>query len=175
MEPNPILSRARVQAARAFALAAHGDQRYGTRPYADHLDAVVATLLRFRSDEEEVLVCAGFLHDVLEDTTTTPAQLEQEFGFRVTELVAAVTASPAPTRRERNRDTWPKVIETEGAVRLKLADRIANVEACWETRERRLFMYQHEYMAFRAALWAGDGGAERPMWDALDALLGWLG
>lgn len=169
----PILSRARVQAARGFALVAHGEQRYGSHPYEVHLDAVVQTLLRFRPDEEEVVVCAGYLHDVLEDTSATREELQDRFGYRVLELVEAVTALPGPTRRDRNRLTWAKVALTEGAVRLKLADRIANVEACWAARERRLFMYEREYTAFRAALWSGDGGEERPMWDALDALMGW--
>jgi hypothetical protein len=60
----------------------------------------------------------------------------------------------------------------------ELADRIANVEACWAARDRRLFMYRQEYHEFRAALFPGSTvgpTAENmsQMWAELDDLLGW--
>lgn len=173
MPTSTILTRPRVQAARAFAIEAHADQRYGDRPYAFHLDAVVAELLRFHGDDlEEELVVAAYLHDVLEDTALTDAALQARFGSRVLELVRAVTRETGVTLRERDDATWRKIRETEGAVRLKLADRIANVVACWETRHRLLFKYKSEYVRFRGALWSDARGPERAMWDALDDLLG---
>ena len=50
--------------ARAFALAAHGDQMYGARPYSFHLDAVVRLLSPYGIEAQVI----GYLHDVVEDT-----------------------------------------------------------------------------------------------------------
>lgn len=163
----------RAQAARAFAVEAHGAQRYGAEPYAVHLDAVVANILRFDPNADADTLAAGFLHDVVEDTPVTLDQVMERFGSRVAELVHAVTAEPGATRKERHQRTWPKVVETEGAVRLKLADRIANVEACWAARSRLLFMYHQEYRQFRGGLYASATGVEQAMWAELDRLMGW--
>ena len=53
------------EAVRSFAIAAHGDQRYGDQPYAVHLDRVAGLLAEHGHAE---VVPVGFLHDVLEDT-----------------------------------------------------------------------------------------------------------
>ena len=112
----------RAQAARAFAIEAHGEQRYGKHPYIVHLDAVVEQILRFEPGAGQDTIAAGFLHDVVEDTSVTVEQVMERFGSRVAELVHAVTTEPGATRKERHAATWPKLVETEGAVRLKLAD-----------------------------------------------------
>ena len=174
MPHQDLLSRPRIVAARDYALRAHGDQRYGERPYSFHLDAVVTQILRFHGAEvEEELLVSGFLHDVLEDTPVTADELRERFGSRVTELVHAVTKEPGVTQRERDQVTWQKIVETEAAVRLKLADRVANVESCWETRSRKLFKYKSEYPRFRGALYTDARGPEQQMWTLLDELLGW--
>ncbi len=174
--PSPdILSRPRLVQARGFAVEAHGDQRYGQLPYVFHLDAVVEQLLRFHdADIEEELLVAGYLHDVVEDTTVTAETLRDRFGSRVSELVVAVTKEPGTTLRERDQITWQKIVETEGAVRLKLADRIANVDASWTWRSKKLFRYKSEYPRFRGALFTNASGAEHAMWQALDELLGFV-
>lgn len=152
----------------AFAIRAHRDQRYGDRPYASHLIDVVENLRRFGVDTPE-LVAAAWLHDTVEDTAVTVQEVAERFGPRVAALVSAVTTSPGPTRKERLVHTYPRIAATEGAVLVKLADRIANVEACWSTRDRRLFMYREEYPAFRAALRVE--GEVPQMWAHLDRLL----
>jgi len=62
--------------ARDFAIQAHGDQKYGTKPYVYHLDQVAAICctIKFHYDSE-TLRTAAFLHDVLEDTKVTHAEL----------------------------------------------------------------------------------------------------
>ena len=64
--------------ARAFAVAAHGDQRYGSDPYVVHLSAVRQVLEDFGYDGDFAL--AAWLHDTVEDTEVTVVQLEREFG-----------------------------------------------------------------------------------------------
>ena len=156
--------------AAALAVEAHGSQKYGNRPYVSHLVRVVETLHQFGVVTEE-LETAGWLHDVVEDTATTLDTLRLEFGDRVADLVHAVTTEPGPTREDRNLLTYPKIRATPGATVLKLCDRIANVETCWETRSRKLFMYHREYPGFRSALCDDADHQSLAVWEHLDQLL----
>ena len=152
---------------RAFAERAHRDQQYGEHPYVHHLAAVVAVLERFAVGDPDLLA-AGWLHDVLEDTPTTRAELEAAFGARVAELVWAVTDEPGANRRERKAATLPKTRSVPGATQVKLADRIANAEASRGTSMQG--MYRKELGAFEAALRVP--GEHEPMWDHLRSVLG---
>jgi len=156
--------------AAALAVEAHGLQKYGDRPYVTHLVRVVETLHQFGVVTED-LETAGWLHDVVEDTAVSIRSLRSEFGDRVADLVYAVTTEPGPTRKDRNALTYPKIRDTPGATVLKLCDRIANVESCWETRSPKLFMYHREYPDFRSALRNDADHISLPVWEHLDRLL----
>jgi len=167
----------------AIALRFHGDQKYGTRPYREHLVAVALQAWDGFPNEPD-LWPAAVLHDVLEDTPATPDVLREEgIDSAVIALVVAVTDRPGKNRRERHRATFPVIAEAGPlAVALKCCDRLANVENCWLTRSSLLFMYQQEYREFRAALWPVDldGNLARHRlpgldgaWQKLDTLLGW--
>ncbi len=159
-------------AAEAFAIEAHGKQRYGTHPYAYHLRAVVEVLQRFGFGSVG-LVNAGWLHDTLEDTATRYHDLWDRFGKETADLVEAVTDKPGKNRRERHAATYP-ALRAAGrrAVTLKLADRIANVEHSVDTKNwDKLKMYKKEHADFARYLYdEGDGLDE--MWDHLGGLLG---
>lgn len=166
-----------------FAIKAHGDQKYGKKPYHVHLLDVVNVLRRFHSWEEldQDMINAGWLHDTIEDTDTTYFTIDQQFGNRVANLVDAVTKAQDPdlTRKEANAITYPKIRHFAGAITLKLADRIANVENC-VSHDRvgripgRLFkMYFKERDTFEAELrgrCAGESYINLAMWDRLDSL-----
>ncbi len=173
---------AKVAEARAFALRAHGEQRYGTVPYAVHLDAVVEILRRhgYASDDH---LAAGYLHDVLEDTEATREMLAA-FGASVVQAVAFCSDEPGETRKQRKRATYARmarqVVEGEPwvrlAVRVKVADRLANVMAsagrnpAVPRSERLLALYRREHPTFAEALRVA--GVCDGMWVELDALLG---
>lgn len=159
--------------ARAYASWAHAGQRYGAgAPYSVHLQAVEAVLRRFGASEETdgALLVAAWLHDVVEDTGKNVEQMRSRFGDRVAALVWAVTDEPGPSRRERHERTFPKTRSVRGAVRLKLADRIANVEAAREERPDLLRMYTSEHAEFEAAL--RRPGEHEDMWGHLASLIG---
>ena len=87
-----------------FALAAHGDQtRKGTDiPYITHLLAVASLVLEAGGDED--MAIAGLLHDTIEDTATTAADIEAAFGPRVAAIVEGCTdtdETPKPPWRGR--------------------------------------------------------------------------
>jgi hypothetical protein len=165
-----------------IALEKHKDQLYGRKPYHVHLFDVVNVLLRFIEWDEmpQELIDAAWLHDVLEDTDTPREELEGSFNERVVRLVDAVTNEAGPNRAERQRLTYPKIRRTTGAITLKLADRIANLEQCVShdrlgRRPGRLFkMYLKEWDSFQSELRGrcrGEGAAAKLMWEHLDELI----
>ena len=74
-----------------YAAERHVDQRRDSDHAAFILHPLeVAQLLRNRGYPDHV-VAAGVLHDVIEDTGATPAELERRFGGEVARLVSSVT------------------------------------------------------------------------------------
>jgi hypothetical protein len=92
--------------------------------------------------------------------------------------VYAVTNEKGKNRETRHRLTYPKILTHGklGSVALKLADRIANVEACRLFSNRGLLaMYQHEHAGFRYALFGERSLTEKvhepALWMHLDNLM----
>src|SRR4051794_19416262 len=77
---HPALMSPRLDAALRFAATCHrGQTRRGCDiPYFEHAVAVGWILDRAGFDEEVVI--AGLLHDVVEDTPATAADVEERFG-----------------------------------------------------------------------------------------------
>lgn len=156
--------------AREFAIVAHGDQRYGERPYWFHLDQVVENLSEFGPVAETV----GYLHDVVEDTSITVAEISEKFGSLVAECVALLTDEPGANRKERKAKTYKKLSAVRGpselALIVKVADRLANVRACIADEKVTLWnVYRDEHPTFRAA--AYRPGQCETLWGQLDSLL----
>ena len=158
-----------VEKAKRFAEQAHAAQRYGDGGFHEkHLGRVVATLQSF-GETAENLLAAAWLHDAVEDTATTVADIQREFGDDVADLVWRLTDETDGVRRERHSKTHAKIRQRSDAVRIKLADRIANVESSMEQRSHLLGMYRAEYMQFRRDLYRT--GEWEEMWRRLDDLL----
>jgi (p)ppGpp synthase/HD superfamily hydrolase len=84
--------------AREFCRVAHaGQKRQGGAPYATHPEAT-ADILRHYGVVDDVTLAAAYLHDVLEDTHVTEAELESAFGEDVTAVVRQVTIEGSHTR-----------------------------------------------------------------------------
>lgn len=89
-EYAPDADTARLVDAYLFAEERHhGQQRKSGEPYITHPLAVAHILADLQMGINTVI--AGLLHDVLEDTPTTPEELEQRFGTTVRQLVEGVT------------------------------------------------------------------------------------
>ena len=73
------------------ALTAHGNQKrkLDYDQYVAHPLEVGMLLAKFQ--QPDAIICAGILHDTLEDTTLTYDMLEQDFGADIANLVNAVT------------------------------------------------------------------------------------
>jgi len=89
MNENAIRLGALFQDAFAYAADAHANQRRkasGT-PYISHPMQVAGLALEHGADEE--LAAAALLHDVIEDTPTTHAELAERFTRRIADIVRA--------------------------------------------------------------------------------------
>lgn len=161
----PLDEQARENKARAFALVAHADQKYGELPYIAHLHAVRTVLLDFGYSAPFTL--AAWLHDVVEDTPVTRDEVAANFGEEVADLVWAVTGV-GETRSERVHAAYEKIKENPPAAVLKLADRIANSEASRDY-PKKLALYRGEHASFKEHL--GTLGDPR-MWARLEKALG---
>src|SRR5215207_10739590 len=73
-----------------FSRKAHdGQRRKSGDPYFVHPASVAGIITELRLDTASV--CAGLLHDVVEDTLATTSDIEREFGVEIAELVDGVT------------------------------------------------------------------------------------
>lgn len=144
---------------RGLAAIAHRDQKYGDRPYMDHVDEVVAVVREAGFGRPFQIV--ALLHDTIEDTSYTP-ELLREFGFseQVIFGVMLVTDEPGPNRKTRKAATYAKVqqakTDTEHVQGIgygliaKWGDRIANMRASVQSGSKGLLkMYQKESPKFR--------------------------
>lgn len=143
--------------ARAFAIKAHGDQQYGASPYEIHLGNVISVLMRFNVDLSSTyklnLLIAAWLHDVLEDTEVTKAELEAKFGATVTEIVYTLSDDQGASREERKVNFYKKIAKNEDAIIVKLADRISNVEfSIIHGNDRKLEIYKTEQLKLEEVL-----------------------
>src|SRR5512139_754955 len=76
----------RIKSAYAYAAREHANQRrMSGEPYITHPLAVAGAVTEWRMDGDAIV--AALLHDVLEDTGTTKAELAAKFGKDVAELV----------------------------------------------------------------------------------------
>lgn len=161
-----------MNAARKFAIKAHGSQMYGDQPYVVHLDAVVA-IMEDHIDElmdlthhrviSEMVYEAGYLHDVLEDTKTTEMKLFDAFGQTVALWVANVTDDPGPSRKIRKLNQWYRIHLDVVSVFIKMCDRLANANS-----GAKIDMYRQEFPAFEAALYVP--GQFPRLWKKLQAV-----
>ncbi|UAL53989.1 HD domain-containing protein [Bacillus sp. CMF21] len=91
--------------AKRFAERAHEGQirRLDGGPYFTHVENTALTL--FKAGFREEVVAAGFLHDAVEDTETSIAQIKDIFGGDVASLVAFNTEDKSLTWEERKQHT----------------------------------------------------------------------
>lgn len=160
-----------INRAKTIAIAAHSGQTYGPFPYSVHLGAVEEVISRFGFGHDVELRAAAWLHDVLEDTDLNIETLRMEFGDRVAEAVFAVTDGEGANRKERKAQVYKKIRQNgNDALIVKLADRIANVEA-----GGKVDMYRKEHETFgnelRTANSYDSDQRLQAMWNHLDSLL----
>ncbi|WP_053071889.1 HD domain-containing protein [Ornithinibacillus contaminans] len=114
--------------AKQFATKAHAGQtrKNSDAAYITHPIRVAERLEQEGFSEE--LVCAGYLHDVVEDTIYEIEDIEKLFGKKVAALVAAHTEDKSKSWRERKQHTIDTIKHANKEVKyLIIADKLDNL------------------------------------------------
>ena len=122
-----------VRKAFQFSDAAHlGQYRHSGEPYITHPVAVAELCATWRLDAPSIM--AALLHDVIEDTGCTKADLVEKFGAKVAELVEGLTKldklefqSHAEAQAESFRKMFMAMARDVRVILVKLADRTHNM------------------------------------------------
>lgn len=121
-----------------------GQMRKSGEPYIIHPIAVAVILIDLGMDTDTV--CAGLLHDVVEDTDTTVEALKKEFGSDVALMVDGVTkltklnfSTKEETQAENVRKMLLAMAKDIRVIIIKLADRLHNMRTAqfWSEQKRR--------------------------------------
>jgi len=129
VRPHSFAGLPMAQAALTFASARHANQYRETdhAPFITH-PIEVASLLQ-RDGQPEEIIAAGLLHDTLEKTRTTGAELQRRFGVRIARLVESVSDDPSIDDYEsRKRELRDRVAHAgSSTVAIFAADKTAKV------------------------------------------------
>jgi (p)ppGpp synthase/HD superfamily hydrolase len=127
---EPETPEARLLSTLHFAADKHRDQRRkgeDASPYINHPIVVAETLARY-GVTDPVTLQAAVLHDTLEDTETTPEELERVFGPEVRDVVLEVTDDKNLSKRERKEHQVRTATTLSYRAKLiRIADKISNV------------------------------------------------
>ncbi|MFB3897855.1 MAG: bifunctional (p)ppGpp synthetase/guanosine-3',5'-bis(diphosphate) 3'-pyrophosphohydrolase [bacterium] len=144
---NPQADIALVNRAYQFAEQAHRDQmRLSGDPYITHCLETANILAELQLDL--ITIIAGLLHDTIEDTKVTQADITKEFGAEIATLVAGVSKISAIAFRnqeDRLAENFRKLIiamaEDVRVLLIKLADRLHNMRTLQflpEVKQKRI-------------------------------------
>src|SRR5574337_39344 len=119
----------KVKQAKEFARKKHDGvtRKDGITPYFDHLRKVVKNLEKLEVANQDIL-CAGWLHDTIEDTDTDYDDISEQFGKTVADIVASVTKDTRLPRPIRERKYVEQLRHSMWQAKVvKLADILANI------------------------------------------------
>jgi (p)ppGpp synthase/HD superfamily hydrolase len=178
---------ARYADAVGWAVELHAGQvrKASSTPYVAHLVHVSALVLEFGGDEDEAI--AALLHDALEDTHATRADIEERYGPTIAAIVACCSDAetrPKPPWRQRKERFLERLQASPepGVLRVVGADKLHNArslvrdhhrlgDALWEhfnAGPQEQLWYHREVAALVAASPGGD--LSRELDAAVDAL-----
>lgn len=156
-----------------YAVEHHGEQkRRSGEPYIIHPLNVAYILAGVGLDE--ATICAALLHDVVEDTDATDADLRKEFGDEIADMVAGVTKLETmqfTTVEEQQVEDYRKMFLAMGkdirVIILKIADRLHNMRTLKYLKRDRQIANAKETMEIYAPL-ANRLGLYSMKWELED-------
>ena len=145
LDNNPNADIDLIKEAYFFGEINHrGQKRNSGEDYFIHPIAVAITLSNMKLDDQTI--CAGLMHDVLEDTEVTYDEMEEKFGHEITFLVDGVTKLKNlnySSREEKQAENIRKMVMAMSndvrVVLIKLADRLHNMRTLeYKTRKKQV-------------------------------------
>ncbi len=157
----------------AFAAWKHRHQRRKDivcSPYINHPISLADILCNEGAVDDGEVLCGAVLHDTLEDTKTTAAELETAFGPVICKIVMEVTDDKRLPTKERKRRQIEHAAQLSDKARLvKLADKIANLRDMahcppphWDIQRRR------DYFDWAKSVIDNIRGIHQDLEDAFD-------
>lgn len=156
-----------------FAADKHRDHRRKgeeASPYVNHLIEVAELLAREGGVTDIVTLQAALLHDTLEDTQTTPEELEAYFGAEVRRIVEEVTDDKRLPKTERKQLQVIHAAQLSTRAKLvKLADKISNVRGVIHIPPANwTLVRKQEYLDWAEQVVAGCRGNDPPLEQIFD-------
>ena len=172
---NPSANVKKIRAAYECAAQAHeGQKRRNGEPYIIHPVAVAEIIVEMGLDTDSI--CAGLLHDCIEDTEFGYREIENKFGTSVAELVDGVTRlgmlrySKEQEQFEDLRKMFMAMAKDIRVILIKLADRLHNARTFQYLPERKQRDKALETMEIYAPI-AHRLGMSRIKWELEDLCL----
>ena len=172
---NPNINEKKIRAAYECANAAHeGQKRKNGEPYIIHPVSVAEIIVEMGLDTDSI--CAGLLHDCIEDTEFGYKEIENKFGTSVAELVDGVTRlgmlrySKEQEQFEDLRKMFLAMAKDIRVILIKLADRLHNARTFQFLPERKQRDKALETMEIYAPI-AHRLGMSRIKWELEDLSL----
>ena len=162
---NPRTNADLIRRAYDYGMLMHdGQLRKSGEPYFTHPVAVAAILTEQRLDDATIVT--ALLHDTIEDTKSTYAEVERQFGHEVAELVDGVTkltnlqlSSTETQQAENFRKLFMAMSKDLRVILVKLADRLHNMRTIKSMRVEKQAQKARETMEIYAPL-AGRMGMQ---------------
>lgn len=172
---NPQANIKKIRAAYECAAHAHeGQKRKNGEPYIIHPVSVAEIIVEMGLDTDSI--CAGLLHDCIEDTAFGYKEIENKFGTAVAELVDGVTRlgmlrySKEQEQFEDLRKMFLAMAKDIRVILIKLADRLHNARTFQYLPERKQRDKALETMEIYAPI-AHRLGMSRIKWELEDLSL----
>ena len=162
-----------------FSAKAHeGQFRKNGDPFVSHCVEVAKILADLQLDT--VTVASGLIHDVVEDTSVTVAEIEKEFGREVSEIVDGLTKIghlPLNSKEDRQVENYRKLLVSIArdvrVIIIKLADRLHNMRTLDWLPEHKRERIAQETMDLYAPL-AHRFGMAQVKWELEDLAFKYL-
>ena len=175
----PDMDMGRIRAAYGVARLAHSGQlRRDGSPYVTHCVAAADISVDMGLDEDSV--CAALLHDVIEDTQLTHADIARQFGEAVADIVEGVTkltrvqyTSKEDEQMENLRKMLMAMAKDIRVILIKIADRLHNMRTMAYQSAEKQRTKSLETMEIYAPI-AHRLGMQRAKWELEDLALMYL-
>ena len=169
----------RIRAAYDTAKQAHeGQKRKDGSPYVTHCVAAADISVDLGLDEDSI--CAALLHDVIEDTSMTHADIAHQFGPAVADIVEGVTkltrmqyASKEEEQMENLRKMLMAMAKDIRVILIKIADRLHNMRTMAYQSAEKQRTKSLETMEIYAPI-AHRLGMQQAKWELEDLALQYL-